>query len=74
MSVLKNKTLYLIFGVTLFAVMGVASITPAFPVIIEHFKLTVPQVGLLITVFTVPGVVLAHSWGCLPIGWGAKQF
>lgn len=31
---MKNINLYLIFGITLFAVMGVASITPAIPVMI----------------------------------------
>jgi ACDE family multidrug resistance protein len=34
---LRDRNLYLIFGTTLFAVMGVASIAPAFPQMKEFF-------------------------------------
>ena len=34
-----NKNLQIIFFITLLAVMGVASITPAFPVIAQHFHI-----------------------------------
>jgi MFS family permease len=70
--VLKNFNLYLIFTITLFAVMGVASITPAFPVIIKHYQLTPHQIGYLITWFTVPGVLLAPFMGILADRLGRK--
>jgi len=47
------------------AVMGVASITPAFPTIIDQFRLSPADIGLLITAFTVPGIILTPFMGIL---------
>lgn len=69
---LKDTNLYLIFGTTLFAVMGVASITPAFPVIIQHFDLSVKQIAYLISFFTLPGVLLTPFLGILADRYGRK--
>lgn len=69
---MKNKNLTIIFLTTLMAVLGVASITPAFPTIIKHFGITPPQVALLITVFTIPGVFLAPVLGILADRFGRK--
>ena len=71
-SILRNPNLYLIFSVTLFAVMGVASITPAFPQIIKHYQLTVRQIGYLITAFTLPGIFMAPFMGILADRFGRK--
>lgn len=69
---MNRKNLSIIFLTTLMAVLGVASITPAFPSIIKHFGITPPQVALLITVFTVPGVFLAPVLGILADRLGRK--
>jgi MFS family permease len=53
-------------------VMGVVSITPAFPLIIEHFKINQKQVGLLISVFTLPGIFLTPVLGILADLLGRK--
>lgn len=71
-SVTKDFNLYIIFSTTLFAVMGVASITPAFPQIIKHYNLTVEQIGYLITVFTLPGIFLSPFMGILADRYGRK--
>lgn len=71
-SLFKNFNLYLIFSITLFAVMGVASITPAFPQIIKHYSLSAKQIGYLITVFTLPGVFLTPLMGILADRYGRK--
>ena len=63
--VLRNKNIYLIFSLTLLAVMGVASITPAFPSIADHFQINYKKVGLLITAFTLPGIFLTPVLGVL---------
>jgi len=68
----KSVNLYLIFSITLFAVMGVASITPAFPQIIKHYALSAKQIGYLITVFTLPGVFLTPIMGILADRYGRK--
>ncbi|MFV0392011.1 MAG: MFS transporter [Paludibacteraceae bacterium] len=67
-----NKNLYIIFSVTLFAVMGVASITPAFPEIIRYFEIKPHQVGGLIVAFTLPGIFLTPFTGILADRYGRK--
>jgi ACDE family multidrug resistance protein len=68
----NNKNLAIIFSITLLAVMGVASITPAFPTIAKHFKIDITEIGLLITVFTIPGIFLAPILGMLADRLGRK--
>ena len=71
-KLLKEFDLYIIFSITLFAVMGVASITPAFPSIIKHYGLIAKQVGYLITVFTLPGIIITPVLGMLADRYGRK--
>lgn len=72
-TIFENKNLYIIFGVTLVAVMGVASITPAFPSIINYFQITTQQVGWLIASFTLPGIFLTPVTGVLADRIGRKR-
>ena len=71
-SILKDKRLYGIFGITLIAVMGVASIAPALPQIAESLSLSKHQVGLLISAFTLPGVFLTPFAGVVADRMGRK--
>lgn len=79
MSETRNSALYLdrnlrvIFGVTLMAVLSVASIAPAFPRIMDGLGITAREVGLLITVFTLPGVILTPILGILADRIGRKK-
>ncbi len=70
---LQDANLHLIFIITLFAVMGVASLAPAFPKMIEFFQITKSQVGLLVTVFTLPGIFLSFFMGILADRFGRKN-
>lgn len=70
---LRDRNLYLIFGTTLFAVMGVASIAPAFPQMMEFFDISKRQVGWLVAVFTLPGIGLAPFMGVLADRIGRKS-
>jgi len=67
----KDRNLQIIFGVTLMAVLGVSSIIPAFPTIVEEFNISRTDVGMLIIAFTTPGVVLAPFIGILADRFGA---
>ena len=69
----RDSRLYVIFGITLIGVMGVAAIAPAFPAIAEQLQLSPRQTGLLITVFTVPGIVMAPSLGMLADRFGRRR-
>jgi MFS family permease len=55
------------------AVLGVSSITPAFPRIGRSLDLPSQAVGNLITVFTLPGVALAPLLGVLADRWGRTR-
>ncbi|GAB4334336.1 MAG: MFS transporter [Calditrichia bacterium] len=72
-SLFKDRRLYVIFGITLIAVMGVASITPAFPKIAAELHLSKARIGLLISAFTFPGILLAPLTGILADLWGRKK-
>ncbi len=69
----NNLNLRIIFLITLMAVLGVASITPALPVIKEHFAIPKQQIGWLITAFTLPGVFLTPVIGILADRHGRKK-
>ncbi len=55
------------------AVLGVSSITPAFPQIADAFDLTPGAVGLLVAVFTLPGATLTPILGVLGDRLGRKR-
>jgi len=71
-TLLKDQRLYAIFGITLIAVMGVASMTPALPMIAETLQLKETQVGWLISAFTLPGVFLTPFAGVVADRMGRK--
>jgi MFS transporter, ACDE family, multidrug resistance protein len=68
-----ETNLQIIFGITLMAVMGVASITPAFPNIIQALGISSTRIGLLITVFTFPGIILTPVLGVFADRYGRKR-
>lgn len=70
--VYRESNLILIYVLTIFAVMGVASITPAFPQIIKHYGLETKQVGYLISAFTLPGIFLLPFIGIVADRFGRK--
>lgn len=69
----RDRNLQIIFGVTLMAVLGVSSITPAFPLMLHELGISGGQVGLLITSFTMPGVILSPFLGVMADRWGRKR-
>ncbi len=69
---MERKNLIVIFLTTLIAVLGVASLAPAFPAISEHFNISITKVTLLITVFTLPGIFLAPIIGVFADHIGRK--
>jgi len=71
-KLLKDRKLYVIFSITLIAVMGVASITPALPIISETLDLSKTQIGLLISAFTFPGIFLTPIAGIMADRFGRK--
>ncbi len=71
--VYRDPNLLIIFAVTLSAVMGVASVTPAFPDVAEALDVSKDRIGWLVTVFYLPGLVLAPVLGYAADRWGRKR-
>lgn len=69
---LRDPNLTIIFGITLMAVMGVSSVAPVFPTVARELDVDTEAVGLLITVFTLPGIFLAPVLGILADRYGRK--
>ena len=72
-KVYKDHNLHVLWGVTLMAVLGVSSVTSAFLRIVQELGVSSGQVGLLITVFTLPGIVLTPVLGVLSDRYGRKK-
>lgn len=72
-NLLKDRNLRLMLAVTLMSVMGVASISPAFPEIMRALNISGREVGLLITFFTFPGMLLTPILGILADNYGRKK-
>jgi len=70
---LNDRNLYVIFGITLVSVMGVSSIAPALPSIARTFSVTNDQIGLLITFYTLPGIILTPILGVIADRYGRKR-
>jgi len=68
-----DTNLQIIFGITLTYIMGVASITPAFPKIVKELNISAKDVGLLIAVFSFPGILLTPFLGVVADRWGRKR-
>lgn len=68
-----QRNLQFVFGVTLMAVLGVSSIIPALPDIMEGLHFTPATIGLSISAFTLPGVVFSPLVGILADRLGRKK-
>ncbi len=68
-----DPNLHVVFAVTLMAIMGVSSVTPAFPRIARELGVSAKHVGYLITYFTLPGVILSPIMGVLADRVGRKR-
>ncbi|MFC1593195.1 MFS transporter, partial [Candidatus Omnitrophota bacterium] len=65
--------LQIVFCITLMAVVGVSSIVPAFPRIVEELHISKTDIGMLITAFALPSAILAPFIGVLGDKFGRKR-
>lgn len=68
-----DTNLQIIFAITLTYIMGVAIITPAFPKIVKELNISAKDVGLLISIFSFPGILLTPFLGVVADRWGRKK-
>ncbi|MBD3165195.1 MFS transporter, partial [bacterium] len=57
-NALREPRLWIVFGVTLVAIMAVSSISPVLPTLAEVFDVSPERISWVITAFTLPGVFL----------------
>lgn len=69
----RSQTVLIIFASTLVSVMGVSLISPALPTIQAAWNISAGQASLLISAFTVPGVVLTPFVGLIADRVGRKR-
>ncbi|MDZ8183395.1 MAG: MFS transporter [Nostoc sp. ChiSLP02] len=75
----RKKPVYLelnfqiVSAVSLIAVIGVSSVTPAFPKLVKELNINPQNLGLLITFFTLPSLFLGPVIGILADRWGRKR-
>lgn len=67
-----HRNLQFVFGITLTAIIGVSSIIPALPDIMEGLAMTPVDIGLVISAFTLPGVIFSPLVGVLADRLGRK--
>ncbi|MBT8397916.1 MAG: MFS transporter, partial [Gemmatimonadetes bacterium] len=72
-TLLRDPNLHVIFSITLMVVLGVSSITPVFPQVAVELGIAPEAVGLLITAYALPGIVLMPVLGILADRFGRKQ-
>ena len=72
-KIYQDTNLQIIFGITLAYIMGVSSITPAFPKIVKELNISAKDVGLLITAFSFPGILFVPFLGVIADRWGRKR-
>ena len=68
----RDPNLHVVFAVTLMAVLGVSSVAPVFPDVARALDVTPEAVSLLVTVFTLPGIILTPFLGILADRYGRK--
>ncbi|MBG1239693.1 MFS transporter [Nostoc sp. NZL] len=68
-----DQNLLIIFGITLMGILGVSSVTPAFPKLAQELNVPPQDVGLLVTVFTFPSILLTPVLGVLADRLGRKK-
>ena len=68
-----DKNLLIVFAVSLVAVLGVGSVTPAFPKLAQELNVPQQNIGFLVTVFTLPAFLLGPVIGVLADRFGRKK-
>jgi MFS transporter, ACDE family, multidrug resistance protein len=68
-----NPNLRIIFGITLMAIVGTFAVAPALPEIVRDLKVSPSRIGLVMMVFTVPGIFIMPVIGALADMYGRHR-
>ena len=69
-SLLKKKEMQVIITITMVTMMGGSVISPALPVIQSAFSIPTASIGLVMTAFSIPGIIaIPIVVGCTFFGY-----
>ncbi|OUL22689.1 MFS transporter [Nostoc sp. RF31YmG] len=71
--VYQELNFQIICAICLVAVLGVSSVTPVFPTLAKALNINPKSLGLLVTVFTLPSLILGPIVGILADRFGRKR-
>ena len=71
-TLLRDRNLLSLFAITVAAMSAVSAISPAFPEASRVLGVSESRIGLLITLYTLPGIVLTPLWGVFADRHGRK--
>ncbi len=72
-SPLRDGNLQIVFGITVMAILGTFTITPALPRIVREMRISPSEIGLVITVFTLPGIFIMPLIGACADRFGRRR-
>ncbi len=72
----KNKyfILFFIFSITLLSAIGTVSLPPVLPSIAKVFSIKLENIGLVMSIYTLPGILLTPLFGYFIDKYGRKVF
>lgn len=72
-GLLADRNLQIVFAVTVIAVLGTFTVTPALPRIVAELHVPPAEIGWVITVFTLPGIFIMPLIGALADRFGRRR-
>ncbi|MGB5985023.1 MAG: MFS transporter, partial [Desulfobacterales bacterium] len=69
----RNRNLMIVFSVTLMSVLGIATIYPVLPKVAAALNVPKAEIGKMLALFTLPGLVLTPVLGVLADRYGRKR-
>jgi len=69
----RDANLQIIFSVTLMAVIGASVFVPALPRMVQELNITPQAVGMLISIYAIPGIAFAPLAGMFADRFGRKK-
>jgi len=72
-AIYRQRDFLIVTFITLSGTLGISGITPAFPAIVRELEITASEVGLLISVYSLPGLLSLPFLGILADRIGRKK-
>jgi MFS family permease len=70
---LADPNLQIVFSVTVMAILGTFTVTPALPRIVRDLGISQAEIGWVITVFTLPGIFIMPLIGAMADRFGRRR-